>query len=162
MLTVKNTQWQSKVIHTQALKGRNGALSRGVTWNLAQNHNRLLKRTASLQLAMIMQWPLACQWASHATKCWNERRHAIKFIFGRIPRPNYRSFSPGISPCSLVRTILPCKVENNRHLPNPLRRRNFRLWDHTNYCSCIRSASDNRRRKDPPDTLFRIGLLFWR
>lgn len=72
----------------------------------------------------------------------------------------YRSSFPDISLCIPFRTILLCRVASNRDLPSPWRRRNFRSWDHTNYYSCIRNASDNLRRKDLPGILFRIESLF--
>lgn len=73
----------------------------------------------------------------------------------------FRSSFPDISLCIPFRTILLCRVVSNRGLPSPWRRCNFRSWDHTNYYSCIRNASDNLRRKDPLDILFRIEFLFW-
>lgn len=71
----------------------------------------------------------------------------------------FRSSFPGISLCIPFRTILLCRVASNRGPPSPWRRHNFRSWDHTNYYSCIRNASDNPCRKDPPGILFRIESL---
>jgi len=74
----------------------------------------------------------------------------------------YRLFPLDTFLCIPARTILYCRVASTCGPANPWRRCNFRLQDHTNYCSCIRNARDNPCHKDLPGTLFRIVFLFWR